>query len=128
MVHCVTDHIHLRSPDPTAAGNFYVEALGAEKVSAGVVGTAFRVVVDLGGLRLLIDQVPETIARPPEPPFLGLEHIGLRVENLDEAAADLRQRGTKFVVEPKQARPGVKIAFIEGPDNVRIELLERSDP
>jgi catechol 2,3-dioxygenase-like lactoylglutathione lyase family enzyme len=124
----VTDHLHLRSPDPTAAGKFYVEALGAAQVSAGIVGESFRVVVDLGGLRLLIDQVPESIARPPAPPFLGIEHIGLRVENLDDAAAELRQRGTKFVVEPKQARPGVKIAFIEGPDDVRIELLERSDP
>jgi len=126
MVHCVSDHLHLRSPAPTAAGKFYVDALGGTEVSAEPVSGTLRVVVDLGGFRLLIDQVPSDIARPPAPPFLGLEHNGLRVENLDEAAEELRRRGTTFVVEPKVARPGVKICFIEGPDHVRIELLERS--
>jgi len=29
-------------------------------------------------------------------------------------------------VEPKTIRPGVRIAFIQGPDDVRIELLERT--
>ena len=29
-------------------------------------------------------------------------------------------------MEPKQARPGVRIAFIKGPQNISIELLERT--
>jgi hypothetical protein len=29
-------------------------------------------------------------------------------------------------MEPCTIRPGVRIAFIEAPDNVRIELLERT--
>ena len=63
--------------------------------------------------------------RPPEPPFLGIEHIGLGVNDLDAAAAQLKARGVRFTTEPRQARPGVRIAFIEGPDRVRIELIER---
>jgi hypothetical protein len=29
-------------------------------------------------------------------------------------------------MEPRTIRPGVRIAFIAAPDNVRIELLERT--
>jgi len=63
---------------------------------------------------------------PPRPPFRGLEHIGLGVSDLDAAAADLRGRGVRFVSEPKESRPGVRIASIEGPDGVPVELIERT--
>ncbi len=59
-------------------------------------------------------------------PHLGLDHFGFRVENLDEAAKELKERGAEFAVEPYQLRPGLKIAFVRAPGDVRIELLERS--
>jgi len=40
---------------------------------------------------------------------------------MDEAVAELKRRG-----EPRAIRPGVRIAFVGAPDNVRIELLERT--
>lgn len=120
------DHIHLRSPDPEKAAQFYAEMFGATVRSRSRHGEALRVVVDLGGLQLFIEQVPPHTPVPPSPPFVGIEHIGLRVENLDAVATDLRGKGGRFVVEPSSPRPGVKIAFIEGPDGVRIEILERS--
>jgi catechol 2,3-dioxygenase-like lactoylglutathione lyase family enzyme len=58
--------------------------------------------------------------------FVGLDHFGLRVDNLDTAVAELKQRGATFTTEPRTIRPGVKIAFIQCPDNVRVELLERA--
>jgi lactoylglutathione lyase len=45
---------------------------------------------------------------------------------MEEAAAELKRRGATFIMEPRTIRPGVKIAFIKAPDNVRIELLERA--
>ena len=39
---------------------------------------------------------------------------------------ELKRRGAQVIVEPKTIRPGVRIAFIQGPDDVRIELLERT--
>jgi catechol 2,3-dioxygenase-like lactoylglutathione lyase family enzyme len=120
------DHIHLRSPDPEKAAQFYAEMFGATVLSRSRHGEALRVVVDLGGLQLFIEQVPSQTPVPPPPPFVGIEHVGLRVENLDAVVADLRGKGGRFVVEPNSPRPGLKLAFIEGPDGVRIELLERS--
>lgn len=120
------DHIHLRSPDPEKAAQFYVEMFGATIRSRSHHGEALRVVVDLGGLQLFIEQVPPQTPAPPPPPFVGIEHVGLRVQDLDAVVADLRSKGGRFVKEPSSPRPGVKVAFIEGPDGVRIELLQRS--
>ena len=61
----------------------------------------------------------------PTAPHLGLDHFGLRVDNLEEAVAELKRQGATFTTEPRTIRPGVKIAFIQCPDNVRVELLER---
>ncbi len=105
------DHVHLRSPDPEAAARFYVEMLGARQVSQAQAGGALRVVVELGGLPLFIEQVESGTPLPPKPPFIGMEHIGLAVDDLETAAATLRSRGVSFTVEPKEVRPGVRVAF-----------------
>src|SRR3954447_14571477 len=120
------DHIHLRSPDPEATAQYYVKVFGATSVNKVEVGGAVRVIVSLAGLNLFIEQVAPETAAPPDPPHLGLEHIGLAVTNIDAVCAELKARGAEFVVEPHTSRPGVRVAFVRAPENVRIELLERS--
>jgi catechol 2,3-dioxygenase-like lactoylglutathione lyase family enzyme len=87
-----------------------------------------RLDLNLGGVAVFIAQVPpeQAVAAPPEPPYLGLEHIGLRVDGIDQVVAELKQKGAEFTVEPKTIRPGVRIAFLRGPQNVHIELLDRN--
>jgi catechol 2,3-dioxygenase-like lactoylglutathione lyase family enzyme len=119
------DHLHLRSPDPEAAAAAYVAWFGATIKDRVRMGAGLRVVVDLDGLLLFIEEVPAQTPTTPPAPFVGMEHIGLRVGDLDTAAADLRRKGVKFLVEPTSPRPGVKVAFIEGPDAIRIEILQR---
>jgi lactoylglutathione lyase len=87
-----------------------------------------RIDLNLNGLTIFIAQVPTDADIPSAPaePYIGLDHLGLRVDNLDAAAAELKRRGATFVMEPRTIRPGVKIAFVQGPEDVRIELLERS--
>ena len=43
----------------------------------------------------------------------------------DETVAELKRRGADIAVEPRTIRPGVRIAFVRAPDDVRIELLQR---
>jgi len=119
------DHIHLRTPDPEATAAFYVRCFGAVIKARVQAGTALRVVTELAGVALFIEEVPAATAAPPPPPFLGVEHLGLAVDDLDAALADLAVQGAKLLSGPTQARPGVRIAFIEAPDAVRVELIER---
>jgi len=122
------DHIHLRSRDPLATAKFYERMFGAKVLESVQSDGATRVDLDINGLTVFIARVPDSaeMADGPVGQHLGLDQCRLRVDNLDEAAAELRRRGAKFATEPRTIRPGVKIAFVEAPENVQIELLERS--
>ncbi len=122
------DHIHLRSPDAEETARWYERMFGAEIIRSVQSDGKPRLDLKLGGVAVFIAQVPEenAVAQPPEPPHLGLEHIGLRVDGIDAAVAELKQKGAEFTVEPKTIRPGVRIAFLRGPQNVHIELLDRN--
>jgi len=50
------------------------------------------------------------------------------VADLWAAIAELRAKGVTVLQEPATIRPGTHIAFIEGPDHTRIEVLQRDVP
>ena len=67
-----------------------------------------------------------TQRRPgPKTPHFGLEHIGLTVDNLDAAPGELKSKATHFTVEPVTFTPGIKIAFVQAPQGVLVELIQR---
>jgi lactoylglutathione lyase len=127
MVTFTYDHVHLRSPNADETARWYERMFGAEVIRSIQSDGRPRIDLDLGGVAVFIAQVPaeQAIAAPPEPPYLGLEHLGLRVKGIDAAVAELKEKGCEFTVEPKTIRPGVRIAFLRGPQNVHIELLDR---
>ena len=86
-----------------------------------------RVDLDVNGLAIFIASVApeEHIDSNPSDPHLGLDHFGFRVDDIDGAVEDLRSKGAEIYVEPRTIRPGVRIAFVRGPDDVRVELLQR---
>ncbi|MCR0981761.1 VOC family protein [Roseomonas populi] len=120
------DHVHLRSPDPDVTGAWFVDHLGAVHVRRQEGPSSLRVVLDLGGLNLFVDRVPGDTPSPPKAPFMGIEHLALAVKGIDAVVEELRGKGVRIVVEPNNPNPTTRIAFIEGPENVRVELLERS--
>jgi catechol 2,3-dioxygenase-like lactoylglutathione lyase family enzyme len=92
-------------------------------------GGATRIDLKLGGADIFIAPVAPNsgVNPPPVTPYQGLDHFGLHVDGLDEVAADLKQKGVEFTMEPNNFRPGIRICFIRGPEGVSIELLERSE-
>jgi len=126
MARFAFDHIHLRSPDPDATAAWFVEHLTAEQTGRNEGPTSLRVILDLGGVNIFIDRVPATTPGNPPAPFLGIEHLAVTVTGIDAVIEEMRSKGVRVVVEPNDVRPGTRIAFIEGPENVRVELLERS--
>ncbi len=121
------DHIHLRSYDPMATAQYYHKMFDAKILESIQSDGQPRIDLDINGLTVFLARVPPdaTIPEAPANPHLGLDHFGLRVDNMDDAVAELKRRGAEFFVEPRTIRPGVRIAFVRAPDNVRIELLER---
>jgi lactoylglutathione lyase len=121
------DHVHLRSPDPDVTAAYYERMFGAEIIRSIQSDGRSRTDMRLGGVMFFIAQVPEdqTLAQKPEGSFVGLDHMGLRVRDIDRVCDELKAKGAEFTVEPKTIRPGVRIAFLRGPQGVLIELLDR---
>ena len=121
------DHLHFRSEDPRAARKFWEDMFGATLVQERELGGAPSFNMDLNGMVFIVSgrAMGEDPVRTSSDPRYGLDHFGLRVNNMDEAAEDLRAKGAEFICEPWEIRPGVKIAFIKGPDNISIELAQR---
>jgi lactoylglutathione lyase len=122
------DHIHLRTRDTRATAQYYERMFGAKIIESIQSDGRPRIDLDINGLTVFLAPVPAEADIPSAPtePYIGLDHFGLRVDNLDAAYAELTERGAVFTVPPRTIRPGVRIAFIQAPDNVRIELLERT--
>jgi len=53
-------------------------------------------------------------------------HLAFRVDNMDQAIAEMRESGVKVTEEPSSRRDGGQMAFIEDPDGYEIELLSFS--
>jgi catechol 2,3-dioxygenase-like lactoylglutathione lyase family enzyme len=111
------DHVHLRSRDPMATAQYYHKMFDAKILESVQSDGKSRIDLDLNGLMVFIARVPEDMDIPSAPvePYIGLDHLGLRVNNMAEAVAELKQRGAEFVVGPRTIRPGVTIAFVRGP-------------
>ena len=58
----------------------------------------------------------------------GIHHIALRVENIEEALKELKEKGIRLVDEkPRKGAGGAKIAFLhpKSTNGVLVELCER---
>jgi len=122
------EHIHLRSRNPEATAGWYERMLGAEIIRTPQADGSTRFDLNLGGgQKVFIAPANPGLetAEPPRTPYFGLEHIGLTVADIDGAVSELKQMGVTFTTEPTTVRPGVRIAFMRGPEDVLIELIQR---
>jgi catechol 2,3-dioxygenase-like lactoylglutathione lyase family enzyme len=113
-------HIHLLAPDPAAALAWYNDKIGG---TVGKFKDRFEG-LNYGGVWLLANK-GET--KPSQ--GTAIDHIGFRPLNVDAAVAGLKTKAVKVTTEPRPltlpSGVSMRLAFIEGPDGVRIELVQR---
>jgi lactoylglutathione lyase len=121
-------HIHLLSRNPRAAADYYKKMFDAEIIESVQSDGKNRIDLDIDGVKIFILPAPTDEAMPEAPGeyYIGLDHFGLLVQDLDEAVSELRKKGAEFAMEPCVLRPGRKIAYVRAPENVRVEIVERS--
>jgi len=121
------DHIHFICGDVEEAAKYFKNVFEAKETSRGEIRGFPVVRVDVkGAIVALMGTAPGSGALVPGKGSRGLDHIGFRVKDLEKTVEDLKKRGAKFSIGPSAAGPGVKYAFVDGPDGIRIELLERT--
>ena len=126
------DHLHFRSPDPEATAQYYQTMLGAQITRSiypdgSPYAGELMLTMNLGGQKMLIAPTHRSkpTAAPPQAPYFGIEHIGLTVEDIDAAAAELEAKGAEFMQKPAMTASGNRNAFIRGPQNVLIEIIQK---
>jgi len=105
-----------------------LEFEGTETVEAQKVTTAFFPVGE-SEVELLESTAPDgPVAKYIEKKGEGIQHIAFRVENIDEALEELKEKGIRLIDEkPRQGAGGAKIAFLhpKSTHGVLVELCER---
>jgi catechol 2,3-dioxygenase-like lactoylglutathione lyase family enzyme len=113
-------HVHLRSPDPAGILAWYIDKFGGSlsKMKGRLDG------INYGGVWMLALQGAAT-------PSAGhsIDHMGMRPLNVDTAVTALKAKSVKVTTEPRPltlpSGVSMRLAFIEGPEGVRIELVQR---
>ena len=124
------NHVHIRSSDPHASASWYEKHFGAKILSAReVMPGTITVSMELDGpVRLNISSQPEGASKEKgsaELTHLGLEHFGFDVQDLDAELIRLKEAGARIVLPRTDVVGGTRLAYIEGPDDVLIELVQR---
>jgi methylmalonyl-CoA/ethylmalonyl-CoA epimerase len=128
------DHLGVAVKSIDAGRNFWTDVLGlrfegTETVAEQKVTTAFFPVGE-SEVELLESTAPDgPIAKYLEKRGEGIQHIAFRVENLEEALAELKAKGIQLIDEkPRKGAGGAKIAFIhpKATSGVLVELCERA--
>ena len=102
---------------------------GSETVAEQKVTTGFLPVGD-SEVELLESTAPDgPIAKYLEKKGPGIQHVAFRVENIEDALAELKAKGVRLIDEkPRIGAGGAKIAFLhpKATYGVLVELCERS--
>ena len=127
------DHIGIAVKSIEQAGKFYTDVLGLkimdiENVADQKVNVAFLPITDSEVELLQSTQDDGPVAKFIEAKGEGIQHIAYRVENIEEALAELKAKGIRLIDEkPRKGAGGAKIAFIHPKETngVLVEICER---
>ena len=123
------DHVHVVAKDPHATANWYVDKLCGNIVKSGTVKGAPQIYVSFGGFIVIVrgERPAESAEQKPGLQW-GVDHFGVRVKgDFDGFCEGLRKKGVTFSLNPTDFNHTTRIAFIDAPDGVSVELLNRKD-
>jgi lactoylglutathione lyase len=124
------DHVHLVGSDLDTSEKFYRDMFGAETIARRDASGAVNLMMRLDGINLFIrsPRPAEQVNGDGKELRYTYDHFGVVVQDLRAAIDELRAKGVKILQEPSTVRPGTHVAFVEGPDRTRIEVLQRDVP
>jgi methylmalonyl-CoA/ethylmalonyl-CoA epimerase len=128
------DHLGIAVNSMEEGSKFWSDVMGlklegSETVAEQKVTTAFYPVGD-SEVELLVSTSPDgPIAKFIEKKGAGFQHVAFRVENIEEALAELKEKGVALIDQtPRIGAGGAKIAFLhpKATGGVLVEISERT--
>ena len=127
------DHLGIAVNSIEGGKNLWMDALGlsfegTETVEEQKVTTAFFPVGESEVELLESTSTDGPVAKFLEKKGPGVHHVAFRVENIEAALAELKEKGIRLIDEtPRKGAGGAKIAFLhpKATNGVLVELCER---
>jgi catechol 2,3-dioxygenase-like lactoylglutathione lyase family enzyme len=128
----VYGHHHVNATDPAAHKKFWADALGGTVVK---VGTDAREVIRIPNVWIFM----RAQAAKGSSKGSTADHIGFSVKDLEQTLGRVKANGFRVATAAESPAsynvkgdianpgPGTRLAFVFGPDDVKVELLEQRD-
>lgn len=131
----VVDHIGIAVRSIDEALSFWqntlgIECTGVEEVAEQRVKTAFLPLGDTEIELLEATSEDSPVAKFIEKKGEGIHHLALRVDDLEAALAELKEKGIRLIDEtPRYGAGGARIAFVhpKATGGILLELSERKE-
>ena len=114
------NHIHIKTRDPQKTAEWFVKNLGAKVAAENRTGDKVAIRLDLHGLGV---NVTDFLEGQKLGQHYGMEHLALDSDDVRGEVEKLRAAGAR-ILEERQLPDGRHVCFFEGPEGVRLEVME----
>ena len=123
------NHVHIRSANPEKSATWYEKYFDAKILfSREVMPGTITIAMDVGGTATLniSSQPPGSSDKtsPAQLNTLGLEHFGFSTTDIEKDIYKFENAEVPVLMPITEITGGTKLAYIEGPDDVIIELVQ----
>jgi catechol 2,3-dioxygenase-like lactoylglutathione lyase family enzyme len=121
------DHIHFYCGDVEKTATYFRDFYGGKELSRENRPNSVRVIrMEVQGVPIsLMSLLQDNGQLDPGKRKRGLDHLGFKVKDLKSFLEEMKKKGLPVTQDLTVTATGVKMAFVEGPEGIRIELVER---
>lgn len=116
-------HIHHEAAEVQAAVDFYQRVFDATADEPFERGGATWVAVHIGDVQVTVTD--RECSEMDLGRYQGLDHFALTTDDFDATMARLEETGTAIWAGPLQLESGQRVVFVNGPDHVKVEIMEK---
>ena len=121
-------HVHIKSADPKQTAEWYAKAFNFTIVNDTDRPWGDRMVrcrmADGSGVNISNERTGETLGDADASAHWGLEHLGIKVDDVDTEIERLTGLGAELLEGPLDVPNGPRIAFLRTPVDVRVEIIQ----
>lgn len=119
-------HVAIIASDYQKSKNFYTNILGLEIIQENYrpERDSYKLDLKIGESEIELFSFPDPPKRPSMPEAAGLRHLCFYVNDIDEAVAELNQKGVETEPIRRDEYTGGYFTFFKDPDDLPIELHE----
>ncbi|HEY1269910.1 MAG TPA: VOC family protein [Candidatus Binatia bacterium] len=114
------NHIHIKTRDPKKTAEWFVKNLGAKIAAENRNGDKIAIRLDLHGLGM---NVTDFLDEQKLAQHYGMEHLAIDTDDIFGEIENLKAAGVR-ILEERNLPDGRHVCFFEGPEGVRLEVME----